>query len=110
MNARWQKRVTVLCAVVLAMAVFAETGDATSGSVVGVVRGPGGVALSGATITLTDQSGHSPAAVVTGNGGEFKITGLSPGAYEVHAELQGFHPSTATRISVLEGQAARERS
>jgi len=107
MNPRKQKRIAVLCTVVLSIAVFAGSAEAASGSVVGVVRGPGGVALSGATVSLTDGSGHDPGLVVTGDGGEFKIRSLSPGTYEVHAELQGFHPSTATRISVLEGQAVR---
>jgi iron complex outermembrane receptor protein len=107
MNPRKQKRVAVLCTVVLSIAVFARSAEADSGSVVGVVRGPGRVALSGAMVTLTDGLGHNPGLVVTGDGGEFKITGLSPGTYEVHAELQGFYPSTATRLSVLEGQAAR---
>ena len=107
MNPRQQQRITVLCAAVLSIGVFAGSAWADTGSLVGVVHGPGGVALSGATVTLTDQSGHSPVAVVTGKGGEFKITRLSPGTYRVDAELQGFHPSTATGLSVLEGRAVR---
>ena len=107
MNQRNQQRVAVLCAVVFSIAVFAGSAEAETGSVVGVVRGPGGVTLSLATVTVTDQSGHSPVAVVTGQGGEFKITGLAPGTYQIDAELQGFHPSTATGLDVSEGRTVR---
>ena len=107
MNQRNRQRAPLVGAVVLSLGVFTGSAEAGTGSVVGIVRGPGGVALSGATVTLTDGSGHSAELVVTGDGGEFKIPGITPGAYQVHAELQGFHPSTATRLSVLDGNTSR---
>ena len=78
MNQRYQQRVAVFCTVALSIVAFAGSAETETGSVVGVVRGPGGVTLSLATVIVTDQSGHSPVAVVTGEGGEFKITGLAP--------------------------------
>lgn len=107
MKPRQVQRVIVLCAVVLSIGVFAGSADTETGALVGVVHGPGGVVLSGVTVTVTDQSGDAAAAVVSGKGGEFKITGLAPGTYRVDAELQGFHSSTATGLTVDPGRALR---
>jgi iron complex outermembrane receptor protein len=107
MNTRQKQRISVLCAVLFSIGVFAGPAAAETGSIVGVVTGPGGVALSGVTVTTIDEPDRSTTAVVTGTGGEFKISGLSPGTYQVRAELQGFHPTAATGIVVSEGQAVR---
>jgi iron complex outermembrane receptor protein len=107
MYSRGKQPFSVLCAVVLSIGVSAGSTEAETGAVVGIVRGPGGVALSGATVTVVDESDRLSTAVVTGNGGEFKIPGLPPGTYEVRAELQGFHPTATTGISASGGQAIR---
>jgi iron complex outermembrane receptor protein len=107
MYSKQQIRVAVLCALVLSIGVFAGFADTETGALVGVVRGPGGAVLSAVKVTVTDQYGDPTAAVVSGKGGEFKITGLAPGTYRVDAELQGFHPSTATGLIVDEGRTLR---
>ena len=107
MNTRQKQRISVLCAVLFSIGVFAGPAAAETGSIVGVVTGPGGVALSGVTVTTIDEPDRSTTAVVTGTGGEFKISGLSPGTYQIRAEIQGFHPTAATGIVVSEGQAVR---
>jgi iron complex outermembrane receptor protein len=107
MNTRKRQALSVLCAVVFAIGVFAGSAAADTSSIVGVVVGPGGVALSGATVTAIDGTDRPTTAVVTGAGGEFKIPGLAPGIYQVRAELQGFHPTSATGIVVSEAKAIR---
>jgi iron complex outermembrane receptor protein len=107
MNTRRKRRLSVLCAVVFSIGVFAGPAAAETGSIVGVVTGPGGVALSGATVTTIDASDRSTTAVVTGSGGEFKIPGLLPGSYQIRAELQGFHSTAATGIAVSEAKTVR---
>jgi len=107
MNTRKRQALSVLCAVVFSIGVFAGPAAADTSSIVGVVVGPGGVALSGATVTTIDASDRSTRAVVTGAGGEFRIPGLVPGVYQVRAELQGFHPNSATGIVVSDAKAIR---
>jgi iron complex outermembrane receptor protein len=102
-----KQRLSLLFAIVFSIGVFEGSATAETGSIVGAVNGPGGVALSGAIVTAVDGSGRSTTKVVTGTGGEFKISGLLPGSYEVRAELQGFHPTAATGVAIPEGITAR---
>nr|WP_296144992.1 MULTISPECIES: carboxypeptidase-like regulatory domain-containing protein [unclassified Pseudonocardia] len=55
----------------------------------GVVTGPGGIPLGGATVTVTDDDGHVVAAVASGPGGEYEVEGLRPGSYTVTASFGG---------------------
>jgi iron complex outermembrane receptor protein len=107
MKREHQKRIIALCALILPLLMTAGSADAASGSVVGTVRGPGGVALPGATVTATAGPGPSAVSVVTGDGGEFRIAGLVPGSYTIEAQLTGFHTTSANEIQVAEGGVAR---
>ena len=88
-------------------AVAGVSTAAATGSVIGVVKGPGGVALAGATVSADDGSGRKITEVVTGAGGEFKISGLVPGVYEIRGDLLGFHPTSAADIVVTEKGTVR---
>jgi iron complex outermembrane receptor protein len=107
MNLTDISRIIALCALIFAFTHSSGAADEMTGSVVGIVSGPDGVMLSGAKISLNDQHGHVSFEVVTGKGGEFRISGLAPGAYQINAGLQGFHPSSAHEISVESGSTVR---
>ncbi len=100
-------RRVALCALILTLSISTGSLEAASGSVVGFVRGPAGVALPGATVVATSGTNPSAASVVTGDGGEFKISGLVPGSYTIEARLTGFHPTSAYEVSVAQGKVAR---
>ena len=104
MKSEDQKRIMALCALILPFIVTAGSAHAASGSVVGTVRGPGGVALPGATVTATAGAAPSKTSVVTGDGGEFKIAGLAPGSYTIDAQLTGFHTTSANGVQVDDGK------
>lgn len=76
------------------MAIFLATPLAyaqTTGSITGTVTDDSGAVLPGATITLTsDRLIGGPQTQVSGSDGTYRFDRLSPGAYNVKFELQGF--------------------
>jgi outer membrane receptor protein involved in Fe transport len=76
---------------------FAGTGFAQgvqTGTLRGTVRDQSGLAVPGATVTVTSPALQGQRAVVTASDGSFTFQALPPGAYEAHYELQGFSPVT----------------
>ncbi len=60
------------------------------GNVVGTVKdGEGGAAVAGAVVKLTDASGKELTATADGNG-NFRFTGLPPGAVTLKSEASGY--------------------
>jgi iron complex outermembrane receptor protein len=97
----------MMCDLALFGLLFANTATASDGAIVGFVRGPGGVALSSVTITVTDPLGSLAASVVSGAGGGFKVAGLDTGRYRVEARLEGFFAEPTPEISVAQGRPVR---
>jgi hypothetical protein len=63
-------------------------GQLQTGNLFGVVTDPDSAALPGVTVTLA--GGGAPQVQVTDVAGRFRFLGLSPGAYDLTAELEGF--------------------
>lgn len=61
----------------------------TSGSVSGVVTGPDGSALTGATVTIVGAPLPLGRTATSLSDGSFQFIGLTPGEYRVRAELAG---------------------
>lgn len=90
-----------VAAVLLLLGVStASSGFAGSGAVVGVVRGPGGVGLPGAQVTLSPKGDDGVTSVVTGEHGNFRLDDLEPGIYSLEGSLHGFHAASAPDVSV----------
>jgi Carboxypeptidase regulatory-like domain len=64
-------------------------GQATTGSVSGVVTGPDGKPLPGATVTISGPLLPRGQATTTLSDGAFRFAALPPGTYHVKAELPG---------------------
>jgi Carboxypeptidase regulatory-like domain/TonB-dependent Receptor Plug Domain/TonB dependent receptor len=60
------------------------------GSVSGRVLDAGGLALPGATVTITEQSTGFTRTVVTAETGGYSIPNLDPGQYTITVEMPGF--------------------
>ncbi len=87
--------------VLLFLSIMSATpASAENGSLVGVVRGPGGVGLPGAKVTARMADDQPAASVVTSESGAFRFTDLEPGDYSIEGELHGFHPATAAAVAV----------
>ena len=74
----------------------------TTGRIAGRVVDAQGLALPGATITVTGPQGDKTA--VTDNEGRFTVPFLIPGTYGVRAELQGFAGVNRAGVQVRLGQ------
>ena len=88
--------------VVLLAAGLAAAQELT-GTIYGDVTDDQGLAIPGATVTLTSPQHISTEVRVTGARGDYRVPLLSPGAYAVTVELAGFQTVTFTGVMVSAG-------
>ena len=95
-----------VCVVVfgLIVSVWASSavGQELTGSIAGRIVDAQGLVVPGVTVTVTGSQG--PKTVVTDSEGRFTVPFLTPGAYTVHAELQGFKPIDRKNVQVALGK------
>ncbi len=84
-----------------------ETGNPSPGSLHGLVVDPDGMAWPGASITVTrldEEAGRGPPRQLsTADDGEFRLTFLPSGTYEVVVEAPGFTP-ISSEVEIVAGQ------
>jgi hypothetical protein len=71
-----------------------------TGSIVGTVKDPSGAAVTGAKLTLTQQSTNAKMEAVSDTNGGFQFLQLAPAVYSLVVESQGFKKVTEQRILV----------
>jgi outer membrane receptor protein involved in Fe transport len=86
----------------MAGSAAAAAQEATTGTISGRVVDAQGLAIPGATVTVTGQQGEK--TVATGEEGEFLLPYVIPGAYTVRVELPGFRAASVENVSVQLGQ------
>ena len=102
MSAR--SRVGAVCSLVLlALLVALPVAAQQRGTVTGKVLDPAGLALPGATVTLTDSNRGFTRTVVTAETGAYSVPNLDPGTYEVLAEMSGFSSVRRTGVTITAG-------
>src|ERR671911_2726994 len=74
----------------------------TTGSIAGRVSDPQGLAVPGATVTVTGPQGSQ--TFTADAEGRFNVPFLTPGTYTVRAELQGFKLHELQDVEVRLGQ------
>jgi hypothetical protein len=74
----------------------------TTGSVSGLIVDAQGLAVPGATVTITGPQGAR--TVVSDTAGRFTVPFLTPGTYTVRSELQGFKPIERRDVNIRLGQ------
>ncbi len=77
-------------------------------SVTGIVLDPSAAAISGAQLTLMDQSGIAIAHATTNSDGKFTFEKIPPGTYRAHVEATGFR-STTQDFTVATGRPTLNR-
>ena len=96
-----RKRTIVAFVLVMLMMSFGTSvtfGQATSSSIVGTVTDESGAAVPGASVTVTNVGTQAARTVETNERGDYSVTGLDIGLYEVAATLEGFSRAVATDV------------
>ena len=89
----------------LAIPLFAV--HAAGGSIEGRITDPKGAAVSGATVTVTDEVNNQTATALSDAKGQYKIAGLPPGNYTVVISAPGFGDARRETVQVTEGATLR---
>src|ERR1700704_4340487 len=96
------------------LAVFLAAGFTTSalgqqvfGSIVGTVTDASGAAVSGATVTISDQNKGIRVTTTTNESGNFSRGQLTPGTYTVEVEAPGFRKAVSREVTVSVDQTSR---
>ena len=99
------RRLTVLSTVLALLLGTPAIGWAqrTTGDIHGVITDESAAVLPGVTVTLKGRTVAGTPSVVTNEGGVYRFLNLSPGTYELTAELQGFASSHQQAIVVSLG-------
>src|SRR5580698_769084 len=80
----------VLLAVLLATIPFSVHAQAISGTITGTVTDPTGAAIPGATVTVINTGTNATATAKSDGQGNFTLTQLPAGTYEVHVAQGNF--------------------
>jgi hypothetical protein len=97
------KKTLILALLVAFVALAGAAGAQTlTGTLSGKVSDEQGGVLPGVTVTLTGRTGSQ--TQVSDAKGEFRFIGLTPGVYNVKAELQGFRPKEQQGLDVSLGR------
>lgn len=90
----------VVVSLMWSSAAWAQTG----GTFQGAVKDDQGLALPGATVTLTNVETGWTRSLVTDEGGRYRAAALPPGIYEIKAELAGFATAVREKVPLALGQ------
>jgi hypothetical protein len=71
-----------------------------TGSISGTVTDSSGATISGARVTIRELGTNAIRTVTTSDVGSYRVPQLSPGAYSVKVERDGFQPSEQARITL----------
>ena len=104
---RCQKGVRVLqAAALLLFFTSSAAAQRVSSDILGTVRDINGGVVSGAEVTVKRAETGEERSVTTAETGNYRISGLSHGTYEVRAELSGFKTAVLAGIKLLVNQDA----
>jgi hypothetical protein len=104
---------TKMLARVAVLAVLCALGSATgfaqlqAGRIVGTIFDPQRSGIPGATVTVTNVATNLARTAVTDSEGNYVVTPLDPGTYNVSAEVPGFQTTVRNGLVLTVGQAAR---
>jgi hypothetical protein len=100
-------RLSLLAAWCVAASVSPLLAQVAAGEITGVVKDPGGAAVPGATVTVTNVETNRQRVLVSTGNGVYTAPSLSPGDYRIDVELSGFKPVRREGIRLSTGEKAR---
>ncbi|HEY4048798.1 MAG TPA: carboxypeptidase regulatory-like domain-containing protein [Acidobacteriaceae bacterium] len=104
------KHAFVLCLAACAgmLAIPAAVGQVQSGRIVGTVYDQNGAVIPAASVRVTNVSTNLTQSAVSGNQGEYVVTPVDPGVYDIFVNAKGFENSIKKAVEIQVGQIARE--
>ena len=100
----WLEWILLPTLILLSTPSFAQM---TTGTILGKVIDPSGAAVPSAQVTITNLGTKTAKTFETDENGNYIVSYLLPGSYEVTAEKVGFKKSTQTGITLQVDQKAR---
>jgi hypothetical protein len=101
------KVLAVLFCVALTLHGVPALAQVQAGRIVGTVYDPADAVVPGALVTVTNTNTNVAHSVTTNPSGDFVVTTLNPGVYDVSATLQGFQTVIDRGVELLVGQTVR---
>src|SRR6266404_8006679 len=86
------RRLSLLAACCVFVSRSPLLGQVAAGELTGVLKDPGGAAVPGATVTVTNVATNLRRVIVSSADGVYTAPSLAPGEYRVDVELKGFKP------------------
>jgi len=77
------------------------------GSLIGNVTDQNGAVVAGATVTITNKGTGQVREAVASESGEYSITNILPGTYDIKATKQGFSTYTETDLNITSNNVTR---
>ncbi|MFQ5551847.1 MAG: carboxypeptidase regulatory-like domain-containing protein, partial [Gemmatimonadales bacterium] len=103
--ARWSRVVSALGIVALAGASSAAAQGPTTATVSGLVTGADGGILVGVQIVVTNRVTGTEFGTVTDGAGQYSVSGLRPGPYQIAARFIGFGPAGVDEVQLAAGDS-----
>ena len=94
----------------LALLVFSATqlaAQATQGSILGNVADGTGAAVAGAKVSIRNEGTNALREITTDAAGDYRVSGLEPGFYQVGVTATGFKTFEQKRVDLASSQAKR---
>lgn len=95
----------VSCLLLTCVSMAQAQSRSTAGDVKGAITDPAGASVSGAVVSLTDDSRGISRTVETDREGRYYIAVVMPGKYSLRVEKQGFAARVADEVQVRVGDA-----
>ncbi len=99
-------QLSALSFIIIASLIATVSAQSFKATVVGNVSDPGGAALPGANVTVTQNDTNIARTVTTNDSGEYVVAELQPGSYTVKIDAPGFKVAINTNV-VLETDERR---
>ncbi len=94
----------IWCASLFLIAVCSQASAQIAAELRGRVVDPTGAAVTQANVTLTSSQTKLRSITITASSGDFVVTNLNPGFYQLDVTARGFEPLTRTGIIAIVGQ------
>ncbi|MBV9503439.1 MAG: carboxypeptidase regulatory-like domain-containing protein, partial [Acidobacteriia bacterium] len=95
----------VLLTLVSAFSVF---GQAATGTITGTIADPAGAVVAGANVEVRNSQGGAAFPTVSTSTGNYTVTQLPPGTYEVSVTVPGFKKYVHTNLTVAAAETLRQ--